>query len=107
MGNSDNLELGTWNATCDACGRKFKASRLRKRWDGFMVCEREWEPRHPQDFVRARPSPDPAPLPWTRTQPDPSFVLFCTPDGRTSVPDLAIPGCMLPGFIDPANTQGF
>jgi len=106
MSNADRLELGAWNATCDACGRKYKSTQLRKRWDGFMVCEREWETRQPQDFVRARPSPDPAPLPWTRTQPEPTFVEFCTPNGRTSVPDLAIPGCMLPGFLDPANTQG-
>ena len=26
---------GDWLAICDSCGRKFKASQLRERWDGF------------------------------------------------------------------------
>lgn len=43
---------GDWNAICDVCGRKMKASQLKKRWDGVMVCSVDWEPRHPQDFVR-------------------------------------------------------
>ena len=43
---------GDNNATCDRCGKPFKASRLKKTWDGLYVCERDWEPRHPQDYVR-------------------------------------------------------
>ena len=52
MGQADHYEHGDWNAICDACGFKYKASKLRKRWDGLMVCEKDWEPRQPQDFVR-------------------------------------------------------
>ncbi len=44
---------GDNNAICDYCGRKKKASSLKKTWDGFYVCSDHWEPRHPQDFVRA------------------------------------------------------
>jgi len=29
-----------------------RSSRSRKRWDGLLVCEADWEPQHPQDFVR-------------------------------------------------------
>lgn len=43
---------GEWKALCDICGVEYKASQLQKRWDGFMVCSKDWEPRHPQDFVR-------------------------------------------------------
>jgi hypothetical protein len=43
---------GEWKVICDICGRDYKASQLQKRWDGFMVCQDDWEPRHPQDFVR-------------------------------------------------------
>lgn len=39
---------------CDVCGFKVRSSRTRKRWDGLMVCDADWEPRHPQDFVRGR-----------------------------------------------------
>ena len=55
---------GDWNAVCDACGKEFKASKLVKRWDGLMVCKADWEPRHPQDFVRAKADLQ-APV-WTR-----------------------------------------
>ena len=52
MGSRDHFRLGDYNAYCDVCGFKYKASELRKRWDGAMVCKRDWEPRHPQDFVK-------------------------------------------------------
>ncbi|MFN7882058.1 MAG: hypothetical protein ACK5PF_03455 [bacterium] len=48
------LELGNWNALCDSCGRKFKANQLKRRWDGLMVCEEDYELRHPQDFLRVQ-----------------------------------------------------
>lgn len=59
---------GDWNAICDQCGRRFKSSQLRKRWDGYMVCADDWETRHPQEFVR--PVKDNHPLPWTRPNKD-------------------------------------
>jgi hypothetical protein len=43
---------GGWLTICDACGRKFKESELRQRWDGLMVCKGDWEVRQPQDYVR-------------------------------------------------------
>lgn len=46
-------KAGDNNAICDTCGRTVKASSLQKTWDGFYVCPQHWEPRHPQDFVRA------------------------------------------------------
>ena len=64
--------MGDWNATCDICGFKYKASRLKKRWDGFMCCPKDWNPRQPQDFVRGRA--DPQAPPWTRPDPGNSFV---------------------------------
>ncbi len=39
---------------CDECGFKVRASETRKRWDGLRVCTKDWEPRHPQDFVKGR-----------------------------------------------------
>lgn len=57
---------GDWNTVCDSCGRKFKASQLKKRWDGLMVCEADWEPRHSLDFVRSRA--DKQTPPWIRPQ---------------------------------------
>lgn len=47
--------LGDSNAICDECGFKFKQSQLKKRWDGAMVCRADFELRHPQDSIKARP----------------------------------------------------
>jgi len=52
MGYLPRYDRGDWNAICDACGKQLKASELRQRWDGLKVCNQDWEPRHPQDFVK-------------------------------------------------------
>lgn len=40
---------------CDVCGFKHRASQTRMRWDNLRVCNKDWEPRHPQEFVRGKP----------------------------------------------------
>ena len=68
----DEFKPGVWNAQCDRCGRKFKSDELRKTWDGWMVCARDWETRHPQDFVKAgRPETAPG---WVRPRGDPILI---------------------------------
>jgi hypothetical protein len=66
MGRADYLKLGSWNVCCDRCGRKRKGDELKKTWDGLWVCPEHWEPRHPQDFVRA-----------VRENPTPPFIRKC------------------------------
>ena len=63
----NHLILGNWNALCDSCGRKFKASDLKKRWDGLIVCEEDWEQRHPQDLLRVQR--EQISVPWSRPYP--------------------------------------
>jgi hypothetical protein len=65
-------DKGDWIALCDVCGRKYKASNLKKRWDGLMCCDDDWEIRQPQDFVRG--IPDTQIAPWLRSEPSNSFV---------------------------------
>ncbi len=43
-----------YNVICDVCGFKYKASELKQRWDGPMVCKEDWEPRNILDFYRTR-----------------------------------------------------
>jgi len=45
---------GTWGI-CDECGFKFRLDALRKRWDGMMVCSKDYETRHPQEVPRRVP----------------------------------------------------
>jgi hypothetical protein len=54
-----------YNAICDVCGFKFKASQLSKRWDGMMVCKHDYEVRHSLDFYTTKN--DAHLLPWTRS----------------------------------------
>ena len=96
--NQNKLILGDWNAICDVCRFKFKASDLRRRWDNLMVCEKDWEPRHPQDFIRA--IPDMQALPWTR--PETSDVSI---SGGSASSDLPSTFNTLAGEENPSATQ--
>lgn len=66
LGPADYYKHGDWNATCDVCGFKFKASELRRRWDNMRVCSEDFEERHPQDFLKGKP--DRQNVPWTRPE---------------------------------------
>ena len=68
QGKSNFLKIGDHAAFCDRCGFRFHASELRKEWQGFMVCEGCWEPRHPQDLIKSVPE-KPAP-PFSRPRND-------------------------------------
>jgi len=99
-GRADFLRLGDYNAICDRCGAKFKASMLQRDWQGFMVCAADWEPRHPQDFVRGLA--DPQAIPWARPQPTPDYVGgICTFNGRTAIAGYGTASCAISGFISP------
>lgn len=93
---------GDWNAICDVCGRKFKASKLKKRWDGYMVCHEDWEIRHPQELIR--PIKDLQKLPFTRPRGTDQFISVnqtsspvCTAAGLLSISGMAIAGCAISG----------
>jgi hypothetical protein len=78
LGPKDTAIVGDYNAICDVCGFKKKASELRKRWDGFMVCASDMEERHPQDLIRSIPE-KPVP-PFTRPQPTDRFIVIMPVD---------------------------
>jgi hypothetical protein len=92
------FKSGDWNAICDVCGFKHKASELKARWDGLMTCPRCWETRHPQEFLRA--IPDQQKLPWTRPEAVDQFVTLsngCSVIGMQGVAGVGIAGCMIAG----------
>ncbi len=96
MGAADYLELGSWNVVCYVCGRKYKSSQVKKHWQGYYVCDKDWEPRHPQDFVRNvgdRMTPE-----WSQPMPADQFVPIYTLQARSAVAGLAIAGLAIAGF---------
>jgi len=104
MGKADYLSLGDWNALCDVCGFKFKASMLKFRWDNLYTCPRCWEERHPQDFIRG--VQDIQTPPWVR--PDPgadnqnwNYVPGCTPTSISAISGNLASGCVICGRIWP------
>lgn len=45
---------GAWWVECPLCGLDVMDDDMMEMWDGRWRCKACWEPRHPQDFVRAR-----------------------------------------------------
>lgn len=64
MPRSTYFKSGEYNAVCDVCGFLYKASQLRKRWDGLYVCHKDYEIRQPLDYP-VLVLDDPAPN-WSR-----------------------------------------
>ena len=100
MGCADYLKLGTWNALCDRCGFKFKAEELRKEWTGWMVCERCYDPRHPQEFLKGHA--DNPQVAWTRPDSN-ANTSVTTIDGNSLTSDNYID---LNGDVDKTLTVG-
>jgi len=94
-GRADFWQSGEWNAVCYECGRKRKATSLKKNWQGYYVCREHWEPRQPQDFVRS--VPDVITPPWAQPPSD-DFTKICTLTGRQAVAGLSVAGCIVAGL---------
>lgn len=100
--NSGNFyKAGDWNAICDICGFRFKASQLKKNWKNEMVCEADFELRHPQDFIRVRP--EKISVPWARPEGEDVFLNVCWLWERSAYTGLATVGCATVGNIYPVT----
>lgn len=64
---------------CDVCGFKKRSSEMRRRWDGAMVCNEDFEERHPQELARYRGA-DRQSVPVARPEPT---DYFCTETENT------------------------
>ena len=82
---------------CDRCACAVRAKDAKKTWDNLIVCPDDWEPRHPQDFVRGR-SDDMAAKDPVRSEPADRFIdQIC--DTRSAVAGIAIAGCAIAGMV--------
>ena len=73
MGNADYYLHGSNNVICDRCGFKYKAKDVRLEWTGLYTCiEKCWEPRHPQDRIRAKKDGQPPAI--IRSEPADQFI---------------------------------
>jgi len=72
MSKTWDYKSGDWWAICDVCSRKVKASKIKHRWDGLLVCPEDFEHRHPQDFIKVRQ--DKITVPFLRPRPQDVFI---------------------------------
>lgn len=102
---NDRWISGSWNVICDVCGRKYKNTDVRKRWDGLIVCAKDFEHRHVADFFKLKAEKNNVVDP--RHEADDQFVnvtyistgdtLYCSVTGRSGVASLAVAGCAVAG----------
>ena len=72
---------GDYNAICDRCGFKRKASECRMQWNNLFVCaDTCWEARNAQDFLRGFPDNQSVPI----ARPEPTDI-FQTDGTETSI----------------------
>lgn len=95
MDGNDYKAGGSWGI-CDECGFKFRLSELRRRWDKALVCKKDWEPRHPQEFIRGKADRIKYPGP-IRPEGADDFTMDTLRDGNN---DLITDGFGLPIVID-------
>lgn len=66
-GRTPGIRPGMYVVECDRCGREIWSDEAHKTWEGLLVCFEDWEPRHPQEYVRGKPDrqrvPNPRPQP--------------------------------------------
>ena len=84
-----------WRAICDRCGFEYQSYELKTEWTGNKVCRACWEPRHPQDFVRA--VKDEQAVPWTRPEPAPLYTAVCYINTASGYAGFGTAGCMIAG----------
>lgn len=90
---------GTWLVICDVCGFEFPSDKVKKRWDGLIVCEKDFEHDHPQKHIRIR-SDEQAP-PFVRPQPADVFGHYCDLVSIQGVVDYGTVGCAIVGYRFP------
>ncbi|UCR75297.1 hypothetical protein vBAfQDWS535_10 [Alcaligenes phage vB_Af_QDWS535] len=88
-------EKGSWNIIDDVSGQKVKASKVKLRWDGLYTTEENWEPRHPQELLRART--DNMSVPFSRPRSADVFTGQLYAYGRSVINEYQINGYMING----------
>lgn len=82
---------GNWKVTCHVCGFWYPSSEIKKRWDGVLVCEKDYETRHPQTLIKVR-GERAFPSFVSKDGPD-QEVFLCTLETASGYAGMATAGC--------------
>lgn len=86
---------GQWNCICDVCGKRYKIGQMRKRWDGLLVCDQDYELDHPQKYLRVYETGQAVPI--IRNEPEDQFVNVCDIVSTQPRADYGTAGCATVG----------
>jgi hypothetical protein len=66
-----------------------------------MVCKKDYETRHPQDFIRVRPEKPAAD--WARPENTDLEInpAMCTLEGQQGISGIGVSGCMISNYSTP------
>lgn len=87
---------GNWKVACHVCGFWYPSSEIKKRWDGLLVCEKDYETRHPQTLIKVRGERAFPSFVSKDESPDPELDI-CYIDGSSSYAGMAQAGCAQAG----------
>lgn len=87
---------GNWKVTCHVCGFWYPSSEIQKRWDGVLVCPKDYELRHPQTLIKVRGERAFPTFVSKDLSPDPTTGI-CYVDTASSYAGLGTAGCMMAG----------
>lgn len=91
---------GQWRALCDVCGFKYWSGEMRKRWDGLMVCPKDFELDHPQKYIKVQEESQGTP--WARPEPaEDTFIGICYIYETYAYAGIGSAGCMVAGKNTP------
>ena len=83
---------GNWKMACQRCGFWYPSSEIKKEWTGLLVCEKDWEPRHPQTLIQVRAETSVPTMVSKDSSPD-IFVQMCSIQGTSAYADLSVADC--------------
>lgn len=89
---------GNWKVACHVCGFWYPSSEIKKRWDGPLVCPKDYETRHPQTLIKVRGERAFPSFVSKDASPDPETGI-CTIVSNSAYAGLAQAGCAQAGNI--------
>ena len=86
---------GNWKVACHVCGMWFPSGEIKKRWDGLLVCHKDWETRHPQTLIKVRE--EKAVPAFVSKDPTDQFVFICDAWSSSPMADFGTADCATVG----------
>lgn len=84
---------GNWKVACHVCGFWFPSSEIKRRWDGVLVCDKDFETRHPQTLIKIRGESAVPSFVSKDADPD-EFVQVCDIVSSSAYADMGTADCM-------------